>query len=267
MNEAHRPPLQEMTSQIGEDAPLLSTKVFFSALSFFLFGAGAMLLSVTAFPLLYLLPVSAQMRKRWSRRVIAVLFPSYIRFMELCGLIKLTSWDSGGLGRGGQLIVANHPSLLDVVYMIASVENAVCVVKPALFRNPITALVVRTAGYIANDSPRLVEDCALALEAGESVIIFPEGTRTDQQRPFKFLRGAANIALRARCDICPVVIRCHPARLMKNQRWYKMAKEPLSVTIEKCHDIRVAPYEALGLSRSVLSRRITTDLEDFYAGQ
>jgi 1-acyl-sn-glycerol-3-phosphate acyltransferase len=256
-----------MASQTGEDAPLLSGKVLFSGLSFILFGAGGVLLSVTVFPLFYLLPLGASRRKRWCRGVIAALLPSYIRFMELCGLIKLDTrgWES--LGQSGQLIVANHPSLLDTVYMIAIVDNAACVVKPALFRNPFTALAVRAAGYISSDSPALLDECAAALAAGESVVIFPEGTRTNPLQPFRFFRGAANIALSARCDICPVVIRCQPARLMKHQSWYKMAKEPLSVTIERFPSISLAPYEALDLPRAVLSRRLTADLENFYTNQ
>jgi len=256
-----------MVSQTGEDAPLFSAKVFFSGLSFVLFGAGGLLLSVTAFPLFYLLPLGAQRRKRWSRGTISALFPIYIRFMEICGLISLSTRGCENLGHNGQLIIANHPSLLDTVYMISIVRNATCVVKPALFQNPFTALAVRAAGYISSESPTLLDECASSLAAGESVIIFPEGTRTDPQQPFRFYRGAANIALSAGCDISPVVIRCHPARLMKHQPWYKMANERLSVIIERFPNISHTTYSALNLPRAVISRRITRDLESFYTNQ
>lgn len=248
----------------GDNAPLLSAKVFFSGLSFALFGLLGLVLSITVFPLLYLLPIKSHRRKRCARQLLAELFPVYIAFMERCDLIKIRRHSCDHLADGGQLIIANHPSLLDVVYLIASVKNANCLVKQSLFLNPFTAGAVRAAGYIRNDSGTLLEECKASLAAGDSLIIFPEGTRTDPFKPLKFLRGTANIALTAGCDICPVVIRCTPARLMKHQAWYEMSTQTLEVDIEAFPKIPIEPYLKQGSRRSLLSRELTADLENFY---
>ena len=232
------PSPQGLVSGEGENAPLFSAKVFFSGLSFLLFGIMGLVLSTTVFPLLYLLPIKAQQRLRKQ--------------------------GEAALAQGGQLIIANHPSLLDVVYLIASVKNANCLIKRSLFFNPFTAGVVRAAGYIRNDSPTLLEQSTASLSAGDSLIVFPEGTRSDPREPLHFLRGTANIAIAAKCDIRPIVIRVTPARLMKHQAWYEMSTETLDVTIEVCPTISLAPYIKPGSRRSRMSRQLTADLESFY---
>jgi len=256
-----------MASNVGEDAPRISLKVFCSGLCFILFGLVGLILSTTIFPLFYLLPLGEQRRKHWSRAVLNNVFPAYIRFMELCGLVKLNWQDCESLAGGGQLIVANHPSLLDVVYLMSVVRNANCLVKPSLFFNPFTAGPVRAAGYVRNDSETLLQDCAASLAAGDTLIVFPEGTRTDPAKPFRFLRGAANIALEAACDLRPVTIRCEPARLMKHQSWYEISKATQQVTLQEHPPLSVAPYLESGLPRSRLSRQLTRDLENFFASQ
>lgn len=253
-----------MTEHMGEDAPFISTKVLSAALSFTVFGSTGLVLSATVFPLLYLLPTSPGRRVRWARRLLQGLFPKYVRLMEKLRLIKVRTSDGEHLGESGQLIVANHPSLLDVVYLIALSENANCVVKTSLFYNPFTAGAVRAAGYIRNDSTDLVAECAAALLRGESLIIFPEGTRTDPDKPFKFLRGAANIALKAGKDIRPVLIRCTPARLMKHQAWYEMSKQTLEVTLDVRPPLGIGRYTHGNDPRSKVSRRLTRDLENVY---
>jgi 1-acyl-sn-glycerol-3-phosphate acyltransferase len=187
--------------------------------------------------------------------------------MELCGLIRVSIRVHENLQSSGQLIVANHPSLLDVVYLISIFKNANCVVKRSLFYNPFTAGSVRAAGYIRNDSKMLLEDGAASLAEGDSLIAFPEGTRTDPEKPFRFLRGPANIALKAKCDIHPVAIRCSPARLMKHQAWYQMSKDTMQISLQEHPPFGVAPYLESGLPRSRQSRQLTRDLETFFASQ
>lgn len=258
------PPLHQMAQDTGEDAPLLSAKVFFSGLSFTVFGLVGLLLSLTLLPLMYLLPMNRHKRQRAIRRLLSWLFTGYVRFMELCGLIKVSTRACENLERGGQLVVANHPSLLDVVYLIAIFKNANCLIKRSLFYNPFTAGIVRAAGYIRNDSETLLEQCTASLAAGDSLVAFPEGTRTDPEMPFKFLRGPANIALRACCDIRPLVIRCAPARLMKHQAWYEMSTQTLDIDIEAYPKISIASYLSLDIPRTRLARQLTADLENFY---
>jgi len=232
-----------------------------------LFGLGGVVLSLTVFPLLVVLPLGKYRRERLSRALLSWLFRRYVAFMDLTGLLAVRMDDPDALNRGGQLIVANHPCLLDVVFLIALVRNANCLVKKSMWYNPFTAFTVRATGYIRNDADDVLGACSAALAAGDNLIVFPEGTRTHPERPFKFQRGAANIALAAGSDLSPVTIHTAPSRLLKGQPWYRQATERMMVTIRQFPPLAIGPYLQSGAPRSKLARQITRDLEQFYREQ
>src|SRR5690606_3555824 len=100
------------------------------------------------------------------------------------------------LQRPGLLVLANHPCLIDVVFLIAFTPNPDCIVKGGLLANPAMRGYLRLTGFLRNDrGAELIEDARSSLAAGSALIIFPEGTRTQPGQPLQFQRGAANVAL------------------------------------------------------------------------
>ncbi|MCL4104146.1 UNVERIFIED_CONTAM: hypothetical protein GTU68_035008 [Idotea baltica] len=127
------------------------------------------------------------------------------------------TWEITGkelLDRPGQLIVANHPTLIDIVFLIAMLPNATCIVKSQLYRNPFTRGPVSRAAYVANNSAdKLVSDCVDALASGTSLVVFPEGTRSERGVPGRFQRGAAYVLLDAKCPLVLATIEPKPLML------------------------------------------------------
>lgn len=195
-------------------------RLFFTAFSFFNFGAGGLVLRFLFIPFLFIIPMSASKRTQigrlWMHRALK-LFVWQMRFFgvltyEIEGLEKITA---------KQLLIANHPSLIDVVFLIALIPNANCIVRRDLFSNPFTSGPLKGAGYIPNcESMQLIEACKASLEAGDVLIVFPEGTRTVSGKVPKFQRGAANIALASEAEIIPVTIECTENTLKKGEKWY-----------------------------------------------
>lgn len=245
-------------------AALLSWKVISTGISFAVFGLGGLILSLTVFPLIYIAPLSQQKRQRISRRLLSQLFKAYVWMMELFGLIKLEILGAEHLKSEGQLVIANHPSLLDVVYLISLIENTTSLVKGNMWINPFTAGTVLATNYIRNNNDYPLNECVEALNQGDSLIIFPEGTRTDPDKAFKFHRGAANIALLAKKDITPVTIHSRPARLLKNQPWYEASKQTINITIQCLPPLSIGPYIEPGSVRSKMARQLTLNLEALY---
>lgn len=197
-----------------------------TAAAFSLFGLGGLVLRFVLFPPLKLIYRDPDVRKRKARLLIHHAFRAFIGFMHVTGIYTYSFRDEERLRCPGQLVLANHPSLIDVVFLISRIPNANCIVKASLFRNPFMRGAVTTADYIPNDDPeRIIELAAQSLQRGESVVLFPEGTRSVPGRPFKFQRGAAYMALRARVQPTLVTIHCNPPMLMKNIPWYSI---PLS---------------------------------------
>jgi 1-acyl-sn-glycerol-3-phosphate acyltransferase len=115
-------------------------------------------------------------------------------------------------------VIANHPSLIDVVVLIAFIRDANCVVKQSLWDNPCMRGPIRAAGYISNSgSMDMLEEAAGALEQGQTLIVFPEGTRTTPGQAPEFHRGAAAIAVRGASVVTPVVISVTPTTLTPDQ--------------------------------------------------
>jgi 1-acyl-sn-glycerol-3-phosphate acyltransferase len=192
-----------------------------TAFSFALFGCCAFILSVTALPLLRLLP--RERCRRCSRVVLQGGMRAFVGVMRGLGTLTYEFQGTQRLGRPGQLIVANHPSLIDAIFLIAFAPQAGCVVKQAAFNNWLMRSVVRGAGYIGNgETADMIEDAAAALRDGQCLIMFPEGTRTRPGQPMTLHRGAASIAVRAATVVTPVYIRCVPTTLTKSEPWYRI---------------------------------------------
>ena len=126
-----------------------------TALAFAAFGAAAVLVNVLYFlPLRVLVPAGAT-RQRWARAGIRVSFKVFLQLVELLGVIKL-DLDREALARLGgtrAVIVANHPTLLDVTVLLAYVKHASCVVKPSLWRNPFLSGALRAAVLRSEQRP------------------------------------------------------------------------------------------------------------------
>ncbi len=164
--------------------------------------------------------------------------------MSVCGLISVTIKNPDVLKASkGQIIVANHPSLIDVVILISLLPQGDCIVKQALGKNFFLKNVVKTAYIIASaDMDDLFADCQKSLNDGNSLLIFPEGTRTVPNKKSKLSRGAAHLAINAQVDILPINISCSPPGLLKHQKWYDVADKELTFVLEAKPIISIKPY-------------------------
>ena len=146
------------------------------------------------------------------------IFSTFLKFGSSIGVLSVRYRGIERLAGGPALIIANHPTLLDVVLLGALLPQCDCVVKGAAWNNFFLRGIVTAAGYVINsDGPTLVHECTARLLEGRSVLLFPEGTRSPESGLQPFGRGASRIALGSNCRIIPVTIRCTPPALMKGQ--------------------------------------------------
>lgn len=235
-----------------------------TGLSFVLFGLGGLCLRVVVFPLLGCLPGDIASHQRRARRTISRLFWMFIRFMARMGVLSYDVEGAEQLGRPGQMIIANHPSLIDVVFLIGLVRDANCVVKRKLWDNPFTRGPVRSTGYVSNDGSMDMLDTAVeGLRNGQTLIIFPEGTRTQPGQPPAFHRGAAAIALRGASVITPVMITVAPTTLTKAEPWYRIPERRVHFTLRVGADVDPAEFAALG-PPPLASRKLNDYLHHYF---
>jgi len=233
--------------------------------SFLIFGLGGLIFPLVARPLLWLFVRDTAKRNRLGKTCIHYSFRAFVEIMQFLGVLKYKVSGLEQLSTSGNLILANHPTLIDVVMLIAFIKNADCVVKSSLLKNPATSGPILMAGYIANDSPlAVVEQAAHSLKQGNNVIIFPEGTRTTRNEALKLKRGAANIALTAQTEITPVIIHCNPSALSKEHHWYEAANSRFEISIDIKHTINIDSF-AQNERTSHSSRQLTRYLERYFS--
>lgn len=239
-------------------------RVFATGLSFTVFGLGG-LISGGVFRVVGILPIDAEVKKRLIKAWIQKICLMYIRMMRGLGVLTY-SYDLQQLEAhpGGAVIVANHPSLLDAIFVLALCKNITCIVKGALYRNPFTAVAVRLAGYIPNDSDTVMEIAAQKLADKENILIFPEGTRNTADDQLDFKRGAANLVVMANCDILPVLIGCQPRTLQKGVAWYKIPSRPPHFSLESGPALKLDECIETSKHRTLQYRQLTRFLITYY---
>jgi len=229
--------------------------------SFLLFGVAGLLLGAVVSPLLglrYRDPATRELRvQALNHRG----FGAFTRFMEWVGVIRVFASGIAALAEGGpHLLVANHPALIDVVMLGACLPQMDCVVKRAMWSNPLVRGVMQGAGYIPNDDGEsTVRACVRRLQAGRTLLLFPEGTRSPRGGLGPLQRGAAHVALASGDPLVPVTITCVPPGLMRDQKWYDVPPRRMQLHLEVGEPI---PADAQGASRGSAARRLTGELQE-----
>lgn len=193
-------------------------------------------LAVIALPVAYgNLPVSPSIQ-RLVRYGIHLLCRFLLWFLRVTGCARLCIRPNRAWAlekkANGQVCCANHPTYLDVVVLLSLVPDALCVVKSAALKWPWSRSFVRLAGYISNAQPDLaLQICITRLAEGETIILFPEGTRSPLHALNKFQRGLANLLLRTEACLTPILLACQPMTLGKQQAWHQVPDHPYTLYV------------------------------------
>jgi 1-acyl-sn-glycerol-3-phosphate acyltransferase len=111
------------------------------------------------------------------------------------------------------IIISNHSSHLDGPTLIRAFPHPIFfVIKRELTRIPVWGQAVVRVGFIAidrADSTAARVGMARAIEsirAGKVVLVFPEGTRSPDDRMLPFKKGGFHLAIDAQVPILPVAV-------------------------------------------------------------
>jgi 1-acyl-sn-glycerol-3-phosphate acyltransferase len=110
------------------------------------------------------------------------------------------------------VIVSNHQSMLDILVLFGLFRHYKWVSKKENFRIPIIGWLMRLNRYIEIERGRigsyagLIKKISSCLQNGNSVLMFPEGTRQPGDKMGSFKDGAFRMALDNRAGIIPVIL-------------------------------------------------------------
>lgn len=155
------------------------------------------------------------------------------------------------------LFVANHTSAADAPAVVGAIPRRIAVLlKESLFKWPIVGQAFTLARFIpVNRKEResaiaSVEKAAEAMRAGQSFLIYPEGTRSPDGRLQEFKKGAVVLGIRAGVPIVPVL--CCGAQQVMAKR--SMVIHPGQILVEFLEPIDASKYA--WEDRDVLNQRV-----------
>ena len=106
------------------------------------------------------------------------------------------------------VIICNHQSHLDLMCIMMLTPKLIILTNDWVWNSPFYGRLIRYADFypISNGIEEALGQLQGAIERGYSIVIFPEGTRSEDCSILRFHRGAFYLAEKLELDIIPVMI-------------------------------------------------------------
>jgi 1-acyl-sn-glycerol-3-phosphate acyltransferase len=183
--------------------------------------------------------------------ILAVVSPGLKVLFERLGKPKVINRpDFFRYGGTGAVIACNHVGWADSLWMAYAVypRQLRYMSKQELFGSTLSRWVLEQGGSVpinrAGPSPSSIKTAVDILQRGEIILIFPSGTRSQEDLAFK--RGAATVALHARVPLVPAFFQGP-----KQMQVAHLVRRPL---------IRVAFGSPIPTAELPIGKRTTIDL-------
>lgn len=156
-------------------------------------------------------------RRQPGRSAISVVFWWVIVSNFVLGLLKLfyriQRYSREHIPETGPAIfIANHQSFLDppIVGVLTMDRPFSSLARASLFRNPLMGWLIRQLGAVPIGEGRgntgALKTALSELEAGRTVLLYPEGSRTPDGAIHEFQRGVLLLIKKAKAPIVPIAI-------------------------------------------------------------
>lgn len=175
-------------------------------ISFFYYGIGGILMSIFSFTIMPILPLSKKTKMKAFRYVISKFMKSVLYSNPFIHKKVINNFNE--TFDKPAVIIANHSSFIDILAMGMLSPKIIFLVSDWVYNSPIFGGTVRKAGFypVSEGLEGGVEHLRKKVEEGYSLMVFPEGTRSENNVVKRFHKGAFFLAQEFNLDIIPVVI-------------------------------------------------------------
>lgn len=131
------------------------------------------------------------------------------------------------------MVICNHQSHLDLPMILSVSEKFICLTNDRVWKNKIYGVIIRYADFapVSTDKPKLLAKLHEAVNNGYSIMVFPEGTRSEDCSILRFHQGAFYLARELGIDIVPMVL--HGAGHYLPKRDFMFRKGSITLRILK----------------------------------
>ncbi len=178
-------------------------------------------------PLNFMMPAYHVISRSWAKWLIRV---SGIE-------IQVSGLDNIDVNQN-YVFISNHASLFDIPILLSTIKNEIkMIAKRELAYIPIFGWSLIAGGYILIDrnntrkTLRIMGKARQKLKKGNSILVFPEGTRSKNGSIQSFKRGAFLLAFQTHLDILPIsIIGSHQVMPKKT---FRLTPAKVQVVVDK----------------------------------
>lgn len=242
-------------------------RCFMKIFAIVVFGVGAVFLAILVFPFIRLFTSRKKDFGVVARAYVSHTFRNFLGWLQISKVSYLKTEDIEAYHNlHSKIIIANHPSALDFVYIMSMVPNSTCIVRGSLTRTPLRGVIKQA--YITNTTTfeDMCIECKKLTDKGCNVIIFPEGTRSPRHGKNNYKKGAARIAFYCGCDVQPLFIGgSDKYGLGKHDPfWSYNHVEPYVYDFKMLPVISISEYK--DLSEPIAAKHLTEKMEQVIRG-
>lgn len=216
-------------------------RIVLTGFCFFLFFAGSPLVGIVL-PVLRIVAKDRADHRRRCTRLVGRLHRIFWWWMCSSGLVSALPDKAPALpgvapGRA-YVMITNHPSLIDVIYLLGTFRDLTCIVKGSWYRSFWLGPLLRQTAYLPGpgsgqeESEDLLATMVEHLRSGHPLLVFPEGTRSARDRLHRFRRGAVEAAVRARVPLVCAFLDIDRPFLMKGVPFWRVPRDRVRYALE-----------------------------------
>ncbi len=196
-------------------APYEIKRLVHSTLSFTYFGLGGFLLSVFGNIIMKILPFSKKSKLAGFHYLLSKFMGSVFFTYPSNRRTLINNYKEDF--KKPAVIIANHSSFLDILAVGMLSPKIIFLVSDWVYNSPVFGLGVRMVGFypVSNGMDNGVDHLRAKVEQGFSIMVFPEGSRSEDNTIKRFHKGAFYLAEQLNLDIVPVVIHGYSEVLPK----------------------------------------------------
>lgn len=175
-------------------------------LSFLYYGLGGALMSGFCLTIMKILPLKEETKMNGFRYLISKFMKSvlYTNPFVRKKVINIHNEDF----KKPAVIIANHSSFLDILAVGMLSPKIIYLVSDWVYNSPVFGATVKKAGFypVSEGLEGGLEHLRKKIDEGYSLMVFPEGTRSESNQIKRFHKGAFYLAEHFNLDIVPIVI-------------------------------------------------------------
>lgn len=197
--------------------------------------------------------------QRRARRMGQLVLRNILKWLEFVGLIQVDFQTPAPSSDGKRLIVGNHISMFDIITTLANVDQCGSFVKAKYAKMPLLKQMIQACRFIPVD-PNCYESrknaMILAKESllrGETIAVWPEGSRTTNGARGVFHNGVFRLALEVGSDVIPAVFMSSEP-LFSNGGKYRETKKTVTFTVRCEPTITLNHHHTVSPGRVLVAR-------------